>query len=267
MPCHPRRVLRVAGVLAVIVLAAVVLTGGRDQGEPSGHLFDLAGQEQGGEEAEEAAREQIARYVETHPRARAAAAAEPQYPSKNTDGEAGSGGTAVAYRANGRRVDASGAPDARLFRTGFGSWEPSIGITKEGTIYVAARNSNVDPGVARSADDGLTWTHSNPPEHQASVDPFVWVDRATGRVFTTDISPSISCAPTSFSNDGGKSWTTTRVCGHTDYQKLFGGPAPAGAPKPQGYPSVVYFCAISEGVGAQTSLVNSCSNNSKRSRN
>src|SRR5437588_5301845 len=83
------------------------------------------------------------------------------YPGTNPDGGQ-PGGAAVAYRAGGRRVSAADGPTGRLFRTGYGAWEPTIGVTGSGTIFFAARNSNVDPGVARSTDDGRTWTRSDP---------------------------------------------------------------------------------------------------------
>src|SRR4051812_17478645 len=180
------------------------------------------------------------------------------YPGSNdADGQAGSGAVAAAYRAGGRRVDAPDAPDARLFRTGYGAWEPTIGVTKSGTIFFATRNSNVDPGVARSTDDGRTWTRSDPVAHQTSLDPFIWVDRTTGRVFDSDIGPQDTCPPVSYSDDG-TDWTTTTACGGTDYQKIFGGPPPRGGAQPTGYRDVVYFCSIAGGEGAGTSTFNLC---------
>jgi hypothetical protein len=193
------------------------------------------------------------------------APADKLYPTSNPDdGEAGSGPRATAYHAGGRRVTdeavTARAPDARLFHTGYGGWEPSIGTTRDGTIFFAARNSNADPGVARSTDDGRTWERSNPAAHQTSLDPFIWVDRASGRVFSSDISPTVTCPPISNTADGGKTWSTTLVCGHADYQKIFGGPAPKDAAQPEGgYPSVVYFCAISGGEGAGSVTYNQCS--------
>src|SRR5436305_3270611 len=179
------------------------------------------------------------------------------YPGANPENGV-PGRAAVAYRAGGRRVSADGGPVSRLFRTGYAGWEPSIGVTKGGTIFFAARNTNADPGVARSTDDGRTWTRSDPSAHQASLDPFIWVDRATGRVFDSDISPSVTCPPISYSDDGDN-WTTTIVCGHADYQKIFGGPPPKGGAPTQGYPDVVYFCAITGGEGAGSLTFNQCS--------
>jgi hypothetical protein len=185
------------------------------------------------------------------------------YAGTNTDGRAGSGATAVAYRPGGAMVSdpivASQAPQARLWRTGFGGWEPTLGIDRRGTIFYAARNSNTNPGAVRSTDDGRTWQPIAPPSHTISLDPFLWLDTRTGRVFDSDIGATITCPPVSYSDDGGAKWSDGIVCGHADYQKIFGGPAPRGAPQPSGYPDVVYFCAITGGEGAGSVTFNQCS--------
>lgn len=192
------------------------------------------------------------------------ALAEPPFPeSKNTDGQAGSGGRAVAYRAGGREEPSATArelaPEALFWRTGYGSWEPSMGIAPDGTIFTSARNSNIDPGIARSRDGGKTWDRVNPEGHKASLDPFVWVDPKTGRIFSSDIdaAPGL-CVPISHSDDQGDTWTTTRGCGVTDHQNMFGGPAPEGTPQPEGYENVFYYCAISGGTLSDTSTITEC---------
>ena len=186
----------------------------------------------------------------------------PVYDSKNTDGQAGSGARGVVYHASGKPVDAGAAalaPDALLWRTGYGSWEPTLGLLKDGTIFFSARNTNVDPGVARSRDGGRTWEEASPLQHEISLDPYVWVDTATGRVFANDIEASVTCPPFSYSDDAGATWTTSTVCGQFDHQTVFGGPPPAGAAAPQGYPNVVYYCAISGGALADSSTISGCS--------
>jgi hypothetical protein len=76
-------------------------------------------------------------------------------------------------------------PDALLFRTGCGGWEPTLGIDRSGAIFYAARNRNVDPLPLRSADDGVTW-EATPPgvgsvkTHTSSLDPYLWIDTDTG---------------------------------------------------------------------------------------
>ena len=187
---------------------------------------------------------------------------EPPYESRNTDGTAGAGGRAVAYRSGGRVVNTpevvAAAPQARLWRTGFGSWEPSLGVNRGGTVFFSARNTNADPGVAISDDGGRTWRRSKPPEHTSSLDPYIWVDEATGAIFASDIDPAIPCTPVSRSDDEGKTWRYSRACGVTDHQNHFGGPPPAGAEKPTGYPNVLYFCAISGGTLSDTSTFTGC---------
>ncbi|HEV2814149.1 MAG TPA: sialidase family protein [Solirubrobacteraceae bacterium] len=184
------------------------------------------------------------------------------YESANTDGEAGSGGRAVAYRSGGRRVETpeavAAAPEARLWRTGFGSWEPSMGVNRAGTLFFSARNTNADPGVAISDDGGRTWRRSKPPQHNASLDPFIWVDEDTGSVFASDIDPPITCTPISRSDDDGKTWRYSRACGVTDHQNHFGGPPPADGEKPTGYPNVLYYCAISGGTLSDMSTFTGC---------
>src|SRR3954449_4388244 len=68
---------------------------------------------------------------------------------------------------------------AELRRTGFmNAGEPNIGIAADGTIY-----STVMGKVVRSTDRGRKWTDVTPPGHVATLDPFLYVDKGTGRVF------------------------------------------------------------------------------------
>jgi hypothetical protein len=188
--------------------------------------------------------------------------ADPPFSSSNTDGRAGSGGRAVGYRSGGRvdasRIVAAAAPEARLWRTGFGSWEPTLGINRAGTIFFSARNSNNDPGVGISDDGGRTWRRSVPPEHKASLDPYVWVDPETGSVFASDIDPAVPCTPISRSDDDGKTWRYSRACGVADHQNHFGGSPPPGGAQPTSYPNVLYYCAISGGALAGSSTFTGC---------
>lgn len=187
---------------------------------------------------------------------------EPPYESRNTDGTAGAGGRAVAYRAGGRSVTdrdvVAAAPSARLWRSGFGSWEPTLGVNRRGTIFLSARNTNADPGVGVSQDGGRTWTRVKPPQHNASLDPYIWLDEQTGSLFASDIDPPITCTPISRSDDEGKTWRYSRACGVTDHQNHFGGPPPPGGEQPSGYPNVLYYCAISGGLLSDSSTYTGC---------
>src|SRR3954447_8831976 len=240
---------------ALLASTATLLIAGisQDRRTESAAVERAAGESQKGEDAGaedvEAARRRTG--AQGYPRL---------YDSHNTDGLAGSGSAAIAYHPGGERVTApKAAPTARLWRTGYGGWEPTFGLNSKGTIFYNARNSNVDPGVVRSKDDGKTWEPIPPPSHMVSLAPFIWVDRATGRLFDSDIEETITCPSVSVSDDEGASWTDGKVCGHADYQKIFGGPPPQGGEQPSGYPNVVYFCAITGGEGAGSATVNQCS--------
>ena len=181
----------------------------------------------------------------------------PPYDSKNTDGQAGSGPVGVAYKLDGRQLPGVPGPDGLIWRSGYGSWEPTLGVQKDGAIFLSARNTNVDPGVVRSRDGGRTWEEKTPPQHDISLDPFVWVDQATGRVWANDIEASVTCPPLSFSDDDGETWTSSTVCGQFDHQSLFGGPPATSTPA--NYPHVVYYCAITGGALAGSSTMTGCS--------
>ena len=66
----------------------------------------------------------------------------------------------MAHRAGGRRVSATGAPDAKLYRIpDTEAIEPTLGIDKKGHIYYTAASSATDVDVFKSTDSGKTWTN------------------------------------------------------------------------------------------------------------
>ena len=146
----------------------------------------------------------------------------------------------AAATAVGLAVAAPGqaarAPRVELLRTGFHkAGEPNIGITKDGTLF-----STVQPGVVRSTDHGRHWTDVTPPGHLASLDPFLYVDRKTGRVYKSDLSGT--CQLLSWSDDKGATWTASpAACNLSDHQSITTGP-PLRSPT-VGYPNVVYDCS------------------------
>lgn len=124
----------------------------------------------------------------------------------------------------------------QLLRTGFsGAGEPNIGITRDGTIF-----STVMSKVVRSTDRGRHWTDVSPAGHVATLDPFLYVDRSTGRVYKSDLSGT--CQLLSWSDDKGASWTPSpAACNLSDHQSIT-----TGRPVTTttiGYPSVVYDCS------------------------
>lgn len=145
-----------------------------------------------------------------------------------------------------------------MFYVGHAALEPTLGITEKGSVFYTAAYSPVD--VMRSTDQGRTWDVVSPMIgeqnlHPFSLDPYLFVDPATSRVFTVDLIP---CPHISYSDDEGASWVTHSLpCEQTDHQNLFAGPPVMSATA--GYPNVVYYCAISGGTLASTSTATACS--------
>lgn len=159
-----------------------------------------------------------------------------------------SGGRATAHHAGGKIIRsgkiAARAPEADLYYVGHDAVEPTLGINKRGDVFYTAAGARNE--VLRSSDKGKTWKVVSPQlagrnVHAISLDPYVFVDEDTGRVFTIDL--TVACSLMSFSDDRGKSWTTNPLaCGRpvNDHQTLFGGP-PVST-EPIGYPNLMYYC-------------------------
>ncbi|MEA2477605.1 MAG: hypothetical protein QOC87_1804 [Actinomycetota bacterium] len=167
---------------------------------------------------------------------------------------AAAGGVATAHRAGDRVVTRSGesSPRALLYRTGFQAGEPMIGVTKDGSIFFQALDG--PPKVirgTRSANSSFKWEDVSPSlggrqRHPESLDPYLFVDQRTDRVFTLDF--LFGCSELSFTDDLAKSWTTSPLqCGEQDHQTLFAGPPPKSSTAPVGYPDVVYVCSSQAG--------------------
>ncbi|HEV2756487.1 MAG TPA: sialidase family protein [Actinomycetota bacterium] len=186
---------------------------------------------------------------------------------ENGNGQWHSGGAAVAHHAGGIEITdpsvTSRAPDGRFYRLGINGWEPTIGVDKKGRIFYQARTPELEPHVMRSTNEGHTWEIVSPmiggvPAQPISVDPVLHLDKDTGRVFTNNIPPTLTCQPVSYTDDAGESWTNTGICGHFDHQNIFSGPPPEGGDQPRGYPNVVYYCAINLVMLSGTSTATTC---------
>jgi len=146
------------------------------------------------------------------------------------------------------------ALSALALYTGAVAFEPTIGATPDGVLYVSSLAKSLrapDPSLrllSRSRDGGLSWEDATPRVGGAafpptSGDPYVHVDRATGRVFVSDLQVLV-CSTLSFSDDG-QAWTHNPLgCGHPvgaqDHQTIF-------TSKPRllptlGYPNLVHYC-------------------------
>jgi hypothetical protein len=162
---------------------------------------------------------------------------------------AGAGGKTVAH-SNGKRLPYDGRQQALFYRVGLPSGEPTIAIAKTGELFFPSIDVYSSPPnhveVIRSSDEGKTWEIVSPMtgpanSHPISLDPYVWADPATDRIFNIDL--TVACSLLSFTDDLGESWTTNPLaCGRpvNDHQTLFGGP-PAVSPT-VGYPNVLYYC-------------------------
>lgn len=137
-------------------------------------------------------------------------------------------------------TQSAGAAGARthveLLRTGFsGAGEPNIGIAPDGSLY-----ATVTAKVVRSLDRGRHWQDVTPTGHATTLDPFLYVDKGTGRVFKSDLSGT--CQLLSWSDDKGQTWSSTAAaCNLSDHQSLSAGPPVLS--KTVGYPNVVYDCS------------------------
>lgn len=164
-------------------------------------------------------------------------------------GQEGSGGRAVAHRAGGVVIRdskvTSRAPDARLYQTDNNALEPTLGLDSDGDVfYIAVNGLGATP--LRSTDKGETWEQVPPnlagvATHRITLDPYIYVDEGTDRVYTIDL--TVACSYLSYTDDKGESWTTNPLaCGRpiNDHQSLFSGP-PVSSPT-VGYENIVYYC-------------------------
>ncbi|MFT5223665.1 MAG: hypothetical protein ACI867_001988, partial [Glaciecola sp.] len=149
--------------------------------------------------------------------------------------------------------------------TGAYTGETTIGVHADGTVWFSA--ADWEWALVRSQDDGATWETFSVPGPQAFpgcpgatsgftpcddsqaaknntvADAFLWVDPVTSRIFWTKTYGYALCASMNWSDDG-ETWHAVSQwgCPGGDYEKIAGGPAPAGTPQPQGHPHVLYGC-------------------------
>jgi photosystem II stability/assembly factor-like uncharacterized protein len=128
----------------------------------------------------------------------------------------------------------------RLAATGFNGAEPTIGVAKDGTIFTSGPGAS----ILRSKDDGKTWQNVNSPivGPRVSLDPWIWLDPWTDRVFNAPL--YVACTWAAWSDDLGEKWDANPITGcglpAHDHQKLTSGP-PAQGVQTRGYKNVVYY--------------------------
>lgn len=137
----------------------------------------------------------------------------------------------------------------RVVDVGANAYEPSIGVTSDGAIYMNAHRADGSPGVWRSTDDGASWTEvtNDADRPTGSSDPWLWVDPWTDRVFSAELQ-GLACSWLMWTDDGGATWGKNvaggcGIPGH-HFQKITGGPPPAGVTT-SGYGSILYYSMTS----------------------
>jgi hypothetical protein len=148
--------------------------------------------------------------------------------------------------------------------TGFYTGETGIQVAPNGTVWFSAADwewalarGNLDgkfsmyrvPGPQAFPGCGVGTTAFTPCSDRESDryntvgDAFVLTDRDTGRTFWSKTYGYAICSSLNYSDDYEYWHAVTRfACPGGDYGKMAAGPPPAGAPKPTGYPNVVYEC-------------------------
>ena len=141
------------------------------------------------------------------------------------------------------------------------SGEPTVGVTKSGAVFFPGDAFDTPGGAAarnlemRSTDGGLTWTDVSPTAgnvgngantHPATLDTITYVDKDTNRVFTVD-TLAAEGSVLSFSDDEGKTWTTSfaPAAGVNDHETITTGVVPAGSGLvtiDPNFPKIVYYC-------------------------
>jgi len=178
------------------------------------------------------------------------------------------GTTPIAFHADGAVVPTGsfgGLPEVvQRFVANRTSGEPTVGWNAHGAIIYPSIAFDALPDAAAqvagqlprtfvyvSTDNGTTWSDRTPSYANAgalasepvSMDPFVYVDPHTGRMFTTDL--YIGCAYTSYSDDDGATWLTNPfTCGVPvdDHQSIAAGPFVVPPVSTPVYPDVLYYC-------------------------
>jgi hypothetical protein len=133
--------------------------------------------------------------------------------------------------------------------------EPTIGVTKSGQAFMTAADfDGVSPATPRtliysSTDGNKSWHNVSPlvvgqPIPPTTLDPYLYVDPDTGRIFNDDL--TVGCSYLQWSDDGGATWSRGNplACEAPvdDHQTIVTG-HPIGGLTPIGdYPKIVYYC-------------------------
>ena len=133
--------------------------------------------------------------------------------------------------------------------------EPTLSVTKDGAAFYAAADFDGPTGnlakteILRSTDGGMTWENvsaeipaTGQDEPITTLDPYVWVDTDTSRVFDIDL--YVGSSYLNYSDDNGDTWERNPAASGefvNDHHTLSGGPPPQGIDTID-YPNVLYYC-------------------------
>lgn len=172
--------------------------------------------------------------------------------------------TPVVHRSEGRILTlADYAGDlpvfAQRYMGDYGAGEPTVAISRDGTAIYPTIEFDLPPGVGalatsavlRTRDNGTSWKDVTPTfaglvsAAPTSLDPYVYADPVTGRLFNIDLNLA-NGGFLSWSDDGADTWLHNPDCCGVpvdDHQTLFSGPATTLVANPLLYPGrIVYFC-------------------------
>ncbi len=132
--------------------------------------------------------------------------------------------------------------------------EPTIGVMPDGRAFITASDfDGLSPATPRtliysSTDGNASWHNvsalvAGQPTPPTTLDPYLFVDPDTGRVYNDDL--TVGCSYLQWTDDGGKTWSRGNplACEAPvdDHQTLVTGHPIAGLTT-TGYPKIVYYC-------------------------
>ena len=137
------------------------------------------------------------------------------------------------------------------YSTGVRAMEPSFAFDRDGRILYQGwvlrdelpGGAPPYPVVVRSVD-GVVWKDVSPLGAVTSLDPVIYADERTGRIFSVNYAGfgQPVGATVSITDDGGDHWTTNPIGGGLGFDGESIGAGPPVSSRPIGYPNLVYYC-------------------------
>ncbi|MBK5306302.1 MAG: exo-alpha-sialidase [Frankiaceae bacterium] len=166
------------------------------------------------------------------------------------------------YRAGAAELEAANRPIrdtdplvVSATRVGHKALEPTMGVTKQGNAFMVAADFDTPGGqlasttIMASYDGNKTWKDVTPRVGGSvtipptTLDPYIYVDQTTGRIYSDDL--IVGCSVLQWSDDQGKTWSrgNPAACDAPvdDHQTIVTGKPRGGLPT-VGYPNYLYYC-------------------------